>query len=424
MELTRIDKPVVEDKDFVALVKSGDYFKNMDFAIQNSPTASMAVLQFKKYCVLPNILENFVAPFEKIKHEKISYGFFTLWVEYDADLEPKAAHFRQSKNFRVKKSDDTGKPSEFKNVNTGKVFPAFNKDKTVLKAQIAAAGGFKKFSGQIYQYNTTTQPYEWSPFYPVLDWMKVEKDAPTFVSESADNAMYGNNLYIMAKASESSDEKTDASGNKILSNTDKTLAAMRQAKGTKNAGTNHVLTVNTEKDLDKIFYKVELGNSIDIDKFNAVDDKAMAKICLAAYCFPPALAKASESLFGNSGEAYKAAEQIWAETCEFEAAKILAAFEEIGVKVVDETKAEADRKAEEEAADPITNEAQAKLRGSKEGIDSILSIQKAIKEGSTPYESGLAMLKISFGYNDTEAQALIGPKPINQTPEQNGSTDQ
>lgn len=423
MELTQIDKPVAEDKDFVALVKSGDYFKQMDCAIQNSPTASMAVLQFKKYCVLPNILESFVASFEKIKHEKISYGFFTLWVEYDADLEVKNAFFRPSKNYRVKKSDDTGKPSEFKNVHTGKVFPAFNKDKTVLKAQIKAAGGFDKFSGQIYQYNTTTQPYEWSPFYPVLDWMKVEKGAPTFVSETADNALFGNNLFIMAKASESSDQVNE-NGEKVMSNTDKTIHALRQGKSAKNAGSNFVLTVNTDKELDKIFHKEELGNNIDIDKFNSVDDKAMAKICLAAYCFPPALAKASESLFSNSGDAYEAAERIWSSTCEFEAGKIYAAFKEIGVKIVDESKAEADQKAEEAAADPVTAEAQAKLRGSKEGIDCILAIQKAIKEGSTTYESGLAMLKITFGYNDTEATALIGVKPINVTPAQNGDNNQ
>lgn len=335
MDIVTIEKPVKEHKDFAKLIVKGDYFKEMDKAIRNSPTASMAVLMFKKYCTLPNLKTQFAPYFEKIKDEKIKYGFFTLWIEYDADLEVKGAHFRLSKDYRVKEKDDLGSASEFLNVRTGKRFPAFNPDKAVLRAQIEKAGGFENFTGQIYQYNTTTADYEYSVFVPVFPWMEIEADTPEHITATADNSLFGNNIFIMRKAAENSAGEGE-NGEKIVSNTDRVIGALRNAKSVKNSGTNHVITVNTEEDLNKVFIKVPIGNDIDIDKFNNVDDKASKKICTAAYCFPQILANPSEGLFGNSGEAYQAAISFWQKTCEFEAAKIEAAFKEIGVPITEE----------------------------------------------------------------------------------------
>lgn len=330
---TAIEKPTRELVNFNKLVETGNFFREMDYAIQNSPTATMVVLMFKKYCELKNLDEKFSDLWGKIIDEKIKYGYFTLWIEYDANLEPKSANFRLSKNYRAKRIDDLGNVSQYLNVITGKKFPAFNPDKTVLRAQIKAAGGFSKFSGQIYQYNTTSQPYEITPLFSVFDWMKTEHDTPTHISASADNALFGNNIFIMKKGAESSntEEETET---KIVSNTDRVIGALRAAKGTKSSGTNHVITVDAEdEDLNKIFVKMPIGNDIDLDKFNNVDDKAGKKICTACYCFPQILASPSEGLFGNSGEAYQAAINFWRQTCEFEAEKILKAFNKIGIKI-------------------------------------------------------------------------------------------
>jgi hypothetical protein len=293
----------------------------------------MAVLMFKKYCVLPNIKPELIPTFDKVKHEKIHYGYFTLWVEYDIDLNVKATHFRLSKNYRVKCKDDLGRASQFLNVNTEAVFPAFNPDKKVVAAQVAKAGGFDKFTGQIYQYNTTTSNYEYSVFFPVFKWMEIEADTPTFITASADNALFGNNVFVMAKESENSAGEGGEGQPKVITNTDKVINALRAAKTVKNSGTNYVLTVNTEKKLDEVFIKVPIGNDIELDKFNTVDDKAGKKICTACYCFPQILSNPSEGLFGNSGDAYQTAINFWKATCEFEAAKIEAAFIEIGVPI-------------------------------------------------------------------------------------------
>lgn len=412
MEIVEIKKPVREQKDFVKLIKEGDYFREMDNAIMNSPTASMAVLMFKKYCVLPDINPAFAPAFEKIKDEKIKYGFFTLWIEYDIDLNVKAAHFRLSKNYRVKQKDDLGKASQYLNVNTDAVFPAFNPDKKVLKKQIDKAGGFKNFTGQIYQYNTTTADYEYSVFFPVVPWMEVEADTPTFITASADNALFGNNIFVMKKEAESSAGEEAADGTpKPVSNTDRVVGALRQAKTVKNSGTNHVLTVDTEEDVTKIFTKVAIGNDIDLDKFNSVDDKAGKKICTAAYCFPQILANPSEGLFGNSGEAYKTAIDSWRTTCEFEAAKIEAAFLEIGVKLQNTNPAEEEQEEEENSIDQATLDAQAQLRGSVGGVTALLEIQASYSQKLTTYDSAIAMIELIFGFNHEEAVRMLG-KPV------------
>lgn len=330
MEITKIDRPIFEKNDFVRLIEDGNYFDAMDEAIRESPTASMAVLMFKKYCELPNLIPSFTPYWARVVDEKIRYGFFTLWVEYDVDLNVKNVHFRLSRDYRAKKMDDLGRVSQYLNVKTNKVFPAFNKDKKVLAAQIKKAGGFDNFTGQIYQYNTTTSSYEFSVFVPVYKWMLVEAEAPTHITASADNALFGNNIFLMKKAAENS---VGENGEKVITNTDRVIATLRRSKTVKNSGVNHVITVNTEEDLTKIFHKVEIGNNIDLDKFNAVDDKAGKKISTAAYCFPQILANPSEGLFGNSGEAYQAAINFWRETCEYEALRIEDAFKEIGVDI-------------------------------------------------------------------------------------------
>lgn len=337
MEIQTVDKPIIEKTDFVKLVKEGDYFKEMDKAIRYSPTASMAVLMFKKYCTLPAIKKEFLPYWEKIKDEKIRYGFFTLWIEYDADLNVKAAHFRMSKHYRVKKKDNLGKASTYLNVITGAEFPAFNSDRKILASQIEAAGGFESFKGQIYQYNTTTADYEFSPFVPVFKWMEIEADTPTHVTSAADNSLFGNSIFVMKKGAESSNDPDDKNSPRKQTNTDKVLNALRNAKSVKKSGVNHVLTVDTEEDITKIFTKVDISNNIDVDKFNTADDKAVDKICLAAYGFPKILANPSEGLFGNSGESLKAAIAYWSSTCEFEAKKIEAAFEEIGIPLQNTT---------------------------------------------------------------------------------------
>jgi len=418
MQLTTINKPVFEKKDFIKILKEGNYFKEMDEAIRNSPTASMAVLMFKKYCRLPNLKPEYAKLWNLIVDEKIKYGFFTLWVEFDSDYKVKQVHFRPDKNYQPKEQDDIGAISQYLNTRTDKIFPAFNSDKIIVGKQVTKAGGFGKFNGQIYQSNNTTSEYELSVFVPVFKWMGIEDDAPTHVTSAADNALFGNNIFIMAKAAETTEEADTITGEtKKVSNTDRVLNALKQSKSTKKTGTNHILTVDTEKDLDKIFHKVEVGNNIDVNQFNTVDDKASKKICNAAYCFPQILANPDAGLFGNSGEAYRAALEIWEEVCYFEALRIEEAFTEIGISIQIVDEAEKDQETEDNTVDQATLDAQATLRGSVGGVTALLEVQKSYTTGATSRESAIAILKYIYGFDDVKADELLGtPVPATEPP--------
>jgi hypothetical protein len=404
MKLTTIDKPEKKNADYLEAIKEGNFFKQMDYAISNSPTASMVALMFKEYCVLPNLKPKYQDLWDKLTHERISYGFYTLWAEYDIDLNLKELHFRPDSMYRVKKKDDIGNVSSYFNTITGKEYPAFNKDKTILASQIEKAGGFEKFSGQIFQYNTTTQPYEITPFFSVVKWMRIEEITPENIDSASDNSLFGNNIFIMKKSAESS---VDEDGNTVLTNTDKVIGALRASKSTKKSGTNHVLTVDTEEELSKLMHKIEIGNTIDIDKFNTVDDKAGKKICTAGYCFPHVLASASEGLFSASGESYRAAIAIWSETCFSQAEKIENVFAKMGI-VLQEVQA-ADATVEDNSdVDQTTLDAQATLKGSVGGVQSILAIQTSYAQKLTTYESAMSILSLVFGYNEIDSRNLLG----------------
>ncbi|KAF2337224.1 hypothetical protein [Flavobacterium daemonense] len=71
--------------------------------------------------------------------------------------------------------------------------------------------------------------------------------------------------------------------------------------------------------------------------------------------------------------------------------------------------------------DEATKQAQAQLRGSVGGVDSILAIQASYVAGTTSYASAIAMLNLIFGFNRLQAVRLLGdPQPAennaNETP--------
>jgi hypothetical protein len=58
-------------------------------------------------------------------------------------------------------------------------------------------------------------------------------------------------------------------------------------------------------------------------------------------------------------------------------------------------------------------QSQAQLRGSVGGVTALLEVQKSVSEGTTTYESGVALLKYIYGYEDAVAREILGqPKTI------------
>jgi hypothetical protein len=322
-------KKTVDTKGHVLLGENGLFFEEMDEAYLQSPTATMCLLKFHEYCVPVGLLDKYQDLWKKIENDYIRYGYYLLNVEYNIDGKVIGATYRNPKHFIVKDKDDNDNASTFKNIKTDTVYPTFNSNVTVVKSQFAK-DGFEQYKGQIYMYNDSSMPYRITPMYSVLDSMKIESNSSTYASKACDNAMFGNNLFVVKKSSDASQKELE-----VLESIKEILSS---AKGVDEAAQNLLLEYEGDiDDVTKLIAKVSISNDINVDLLNDTDSKAESKICTACYGFPRILISQSEGVFGNSGEALTVAEQFWATTCQKEANNILDGFKKIGIEITKPT---------------------------------------------------------------------------------------
>jgi len=329
----RKKKKTVDTKGFVQL--DGSFFQRLDEAYLNSPTATMTLLKFHEYCVPIGLLDKYQALWKKIENDYIRYGYFVLNVQYDVDANVTGVVYKNPKDFQPKETDDNDNVATFKNIKSGKVYPAFNSDKTIVKSQFKKEG-FKKYTGQIYMYNDSSMPYRITPLYSVLKWMEIENDAATYVSKASDNAMYGNNIFVVkASSSDLSDMSPEAIKERAILSDIK--EALTEAKGVENTAQNLLLEWKGDtEDVSKLISKVSISNDVNVDLLNSVDDKAESKICVACYNFPKILLFQNDGIFGDSGAAIQTAESLWSKSCQREANNILDAFKAIGISITND----------------------------------------------------------------------------------------
>ena len=69
-----------------------------------------------------------------------------------------------------------------------------------------------------------------------------------------------------------------------------------------------------------------------------------------------------------------------------------------------------------ETLDAKTLDAQAQLKGSVGGVQSLLEVQSSYAAGTTSYESAIAILDLIFGFNREQAIRLLGnPEKTTET---------
>lgn len=401
-------KKAVDTKGYVQLGEDGLFFERLDNAYLNSPTGTMCLLKFHEFCVPVGLMDAYQELWKKIENDYIRYGYYLLYVPYDVDanVRKEGVKYLNPKHYLVKDLDDNGNASSFLNVETKTVYPAFNSNQAVVKAQFEK-DGYAKFKGQVYMYNDSSLPYRITPLYSALKSLELEADAETYVSKASDNAMFGNNIFVMKKSSDASDKEIA-----IIETVKDTLASV---KGVEEAAQNLLLEYEGDiEDVTKLISKISISNDVNVDLLNAVDDKASKKICKACYGFPEILISNNDGLFGNSGEAIQTAEDIWAKTCQKEANNILDGFKKIGLTITQEAPVVEDLSATDEK----TQEAQAVLKGSVGGVTSLLQVQASYSAGTTSLESAIAIFELLFGFSREDATRLLG----NPKKETDGST--
>jgi len=398
-------RKAVDLKGYVQLGADGLFFENLDAAYLNSPTATMALLKFHEYCILPNLLQKYQELWKKIENDYIRYGYYLILVGYDIDGNPNSWDYLNLKKYLVKDFDDNDNAATFINIKSGDIFPTFNKSQKVVLAQFAE-NGYAKFKGQIYMYNDSSLPYRVTPMYSVMNWMVTEADAATYVNKACDNAMFGNNIFIVKKSSSATEAE--------LTVLDSIREAVSSTKGVEEAAQNLLIEYSGDTDdITKLLSKVSISNDVNVDLLNTTDDKASGKICMACYGFPAILVKQNEGVFGNSGEALTVATAMWSATCLKEAINILDGFKKIGFNITEEEAQVLNPQLLQSTEGPAnvderTLEAQAQLKGSVGGVQSLLAIQQGVASGTTTLESGIIMLETIFGYDRALSIKLLG----------------
>jgi hypothetical protein len=323
---TKKRKKAVDTKGYVHLGEDGLFFQKMDEAYLNSPTATMCLLKFHEYCLPTSPLkEEYEALWKKVKNDYIRYGYYLLNVTYNIDGTPSSVIYRDPKDYYIKDKDDNGNASSFVNKKSGKIYPSFNRNIEVVKSQFRKEG-FKKYLGQIYMYNDSSLPYRITPLYSVLKWMEIENDAATYVGKASDNAMYGNNIFVVKASSDADAKEIEVLG--------EIKEALTEAKGVENTAQNLLIEWKGDtEDVTKLLTKVSISNDVNVDLLNSVDDKAESKICVACYNFPKILLFKNDGIFGDSGAAIQVATDLWSKSCQKEANNILDGFKAIGIQI-------------------------------------------------------------------------------------------
>jgi len=322
-------KKAVDTKGYVQIGEDGLFFETLDSAYLNSPTATMCILKFLEYCVPAGLLPEYVALWNKIKSDYIRYGYYLLNVEYDVDGNPTGFKYKNPKHFLIKDKDDNDNASTFINTKTGVTYPAFNKEKAVVLSQFAKEG-FQKYLGQIYMYNDTAMPYRITPFYAVRKWMELESDQATYVGKASDNAMFGNNLFVIKASSDADAKELEVLG--------EVKDAISSVKGVEEAAQNLLIEWKGDvEDVTKLLTKVSISNDVNMDLLNGAGDTAESKICVACYNFPKILLFNESGIFGDSGVAIETATNLWIKSCITQANKMLEGFIEIGIPIIKQT---------------------------------------------------------------------------------------
>ena len=215
--------------------------------------------------------------------------------------------------------------------NKPRVLNVFNPDKNVVMYQIGVkendsieviAEKLAKYQGQIFYYNMDSQYY-----YPLARIDAVSLDcrsenlASVYKNEILERGFFGKTL-VVTRPLVDNDLVQDA----LRSQDAGLLSQMRQNETERDnfketiqkfvgaGGSGGVLHMEVdfkgEKLEDAILFK-NIESNINDKLFQFTEDSSMAKILMAFNNLPISLVKASESLFGNSGESLRVAKETY-----------------------------------------------------------------------------------------------------------------
>ena len=242
-----------------------------------------------------------IASLEYAKHTNCFIHF-----GYNADLKIKSIKVLPSVDMRTGKADDkeySGKVVYYTNWDRAdgnvnkkgfKLYDRYNPSENVIKAQIEAAGGILKYSGQVMHLKGDANTvYGLSDLNSVLHEALLEANSQKFRATNSENGFLATKVMVVkpfAKEEERNSFKRTIKGLQGAENTAKILL---------------LESSNPTESLDEQIKLEDLTSGYDDKLFEYSDTMAEKNIC-KAFNVPVFLVSSNDSgIFGNSGELIK-----------------------------------------------------------------------------------------------------------------------
>lgn len=241
-----------------------------------------------------------------------------IHVGYNGELDINSIKIVPNTHARKGKADDKGysgkilvysnwDKSESKKIEKSKFqeVDVYNPNKAVIESQIEAAGGIRKYKGQILHIQKdTSEVYSLSDLNPVLPECLLESNSQTFRSRGASKGFLNTKLLVVQPFA-GEDER------------DEFTEDLHNLQGADNAGNVLLLeAANTTEDLKNQMIMEDLSSPYNDELFQYSDEQARKNIALAMGVPLQLIDVSDSSLFGNSGELLKTMKSILFESRE------------------------------------------------------------------------------------------------------------
>ena len=298
----------------------------------------------------------------------------------------------------------------------------FNDNKKVIEEQVNKAGSIENYQGQVYFYNMDNNYiYPLSRINSVLADCNNEFNASVYKNNILENGFIQSTFFI-TRPLETNSIIEDVSQSGLARRQrikdgkkqfDEQTQKMLGAKGI--GGFMHMQIDFAGEKLSDAFEIKTIKSDINPDLFKFVEESATSKILMAYNNIPISLVKSPDSaLMGTSGEGIRASKDTyWENTTKDRqlATRLLNSFLNkitVNKDIVLNVLPLITKEITEDSARVENQKAQAQLRGSVGGVQSLIQVKQSVKDGVTSYDSAVAMTVEIFGFSEEKAKQILG----------------
>lgn len=289
------------------------------------------------------------------------------------------------------------------------IFDVFNPNKETVLKQMEAAGGIQNYRGQVLIVKMENTIYPLSTIDAAQDDADTDYKFSLTRNRAVNKGFRGKKIVV-----------TDIMGDADLEQFQSDLKGIQGADS--KGDILHLMTDYTSEDKKK---KIDVQSLDDANSAVIMDSEEKAVSNNIRRCFnsiPQILIDVVDGgIFGQSGEAFKMSQAFYNSQTSEEREIVSSTFKKlfsyyaypinpgndwtiIPLEIIAD--------APVDSANKAILDAQAQLRGSVGGVTSLIEIQSSISQGTTSYESGVAMLKYMYGYEDAIAREILGQPKV------------